>query len=337
MIVALVAVGAHLPLGVDGLPAGGPVVVWLVAGCAAGVLSAMLGALLGTVVPYLPTALVAPIAAYVGFALLFVLPNSSRGVGPSRLSPMYQKVVDPYYLLDWTPIAWQLVWFVAAGLALGALIVFRVTGARTESALIMGATVAVALVAGLIVASDERDILLDRRAAPPRCEGTAPRLCLPGSYEPAREQISTVLVAARERVAGTALIFDLVDVSPRGYDSQPGSAAVPLHMDDLGDRWAARDVYELAGELLGAGRGCCRGVEVDPAADPFESARVVVRSWVAGDVTGRLSGFDDSEAGGIKRALAAFTAMPRSERISWLDDNREGVCSGLLPMTAIDG
>lgn len=329
-IFVAVALGTHLPVGVPGVPPGGPVWIWLVSGAVSTLVAAGLGLVLGLAVPFFPTVVVVPGVVYGAGAIVF-LQGAQVSSSRAALSPTYQQVLEPFYVVDSTFFALQGLWFGALLLVTTALCFAAVLRRTPVPAACTAAALVVASVTGLTVGGghDQPSILV--QAQPFRCAGSSPKLCVTADFEPARASIRDALEPAFARLRVTPLAFDRVELRPRGVLGEATLGAVALHLDDESAGWQDRVVVELVQEMLDPAnpRGVCTGVSVTHPQSLSVDAGAVVLAWASGD-SSLLAGDD-----GLSAALTRFATLSPSDRGSFLAEHLDGLCSGSLALAAL--
>lgn len=325
---AAVALVAHLPIRGEGVPVGGPFFLWLTAGLAATWVATGLGLVAGVLVPFAVTVIAVPVVAYAFCGFLVVL--YSTAVPPiGRLSPTFQTLLDPSYRLDLGFFAWQAAWFVSVASVLAGLSLCVIAPSSQRRWLATSAAMALAIVFGAAVVKSPHPVSSDVQAEPFVCEGSTPSLCLTPTFEPARDRIEPALVRARMRVADTPLVFDRVEVRPRGLNGDARDGAVALHVDDLGDGWAVRDITEMVSGILTPRGSFCAEIAGARDGGEFDGLRAVVAAWAGGDDS-LLAGNPDTLA-----AVEKLASLSREKRANWLASTRESVCEGSTDLSLL--
>lgn len=325
LVFAAIGIVTHLPIGVAGVPPGGPVWIWALCGAVAVMAASAVGILIGLAVPYFLTVVLTPVAVYVACAFVF-LQGSLTSTGRAMLSPTFQQIVEPFYALNVGLFAAQALWLTALlllGCSLCLVVVVRDTSWPPVVA--AGTTIVAVITGGLLAQRTDQPTVLVQ-AHPFVCEGEKPLLCLTADYEPVRDSVEQALTTLSRRVSGTPFSFEKVELRPRGVLGSASRGAVSLHMDDQADGWQQRDSLELLQGALdpSSPASICSdtpGVQPDRS---YSNATAVVLAWASGD--GSLLLGDPSLEKGRDR-LAALTPKTRS---AFLHDNLDRLCAGTL-------
>ncbi|MDQ1052934.1 hypothetical protein QE394_000862 [Arthrobacter sp. SORGH_AS 212] len=320
----LIGTAVLVPMGLAGA-AGEVPWLWLLCGLAGLTVQVGLGHTAGTVLPYKLTAALTGPGLY-ALVLVFLILNAQLHERFLFLSPTVQQSAEPYFGINNELLIWQGAWYLGLlAVIVGALSMALEAKKASTLAVIAGGLVMAGVGATGVFTTAPGFLKVQAYSVSDGCKTNADlTLCLHPSYESVRGPITAALTRMQEKLAGTPLGFEKVEVRNRGAFGTPEDpTAAVMHVDDLTTGWQDRDRTELALNQAIKPSGPCVIYGMETAARSFHTGfGQAVLNW---SMDKEESAIEPKHGQGA--VLQAFDAIPDNDKAQWITTNMKKICT----------
>jgi hypothetical protein len=323
--VVLIAVFART---LPGARWGGPMWLWIFAGCLGLVVQAVAGFIIGRWLPFRFVPPLVAIACYVGQIYLI-----NGGGATTFLAAINLQQQDVLFDTNQTLLAAQALWY--AGLAAVIILLWLAASRRLRRPAGLAALAAATVAAGAggsLVLSQHGHFIVGPTAFTYDCGGTSPQVCLQPAFGAGIGELDTTIKPVAARLAGTPWAIHRIEQRDRGIGSTPSPGAVPLFLDDFRAGWALEDTVEMLGIVMYGPDGLNPCIWNDAKAeDPKDPGQFndLVAAWIVNDA----GLFQAGNSAGTK-AAHWFLALTEAQRKQWLSAHVQSIRS--CSLTAAD-